>query len=202
MLGAAPGIVRLDRALARAALLGEIGDRGFGANFRLFGRLLGGRHIAATTRPRLRSPLWSLSSLRPARRGAPRPRLGASSSLSLATTVDRSPSCHSIFSPVSRSIASRYFVSDAGDDGEGFARASGAAGAADAVDVVLGMDRHVEIEDVADVGNVEAARGDVGCDEQLQLAGAKALQHRHARALVHVAMQRAGVELVFLTSDL
>ena len=81
-------------------------------------------------------------------------------------------------------------------DGEGLAGAAGAAGAADAVDIVLGMDRHVVVEDVADVGNVEAACRDVGGDEIFQLAVAKAGEHRHACALVHVAMQRAGVELV------
>ena len=51
------------------------------------------------------------------------------------------------------------------DDAEGHAAASRAAGAADAMNVILGVDRHVEIEDVADVGNVEAARGHVGTDD-------------------------------------
>src|SRR5262245_19618550 len=45
------------------------------------------------------------------------------------------------------------------DDGDGGAAASGASGAADAMDVIVGMVRDVEIEDVADGGNVEAARG-------------------------------------------
>ena len=34
-------------------------------------------------------------------------------------------------------------------------------------------------------------------DEQLQLAVAEIRQHGHAGALVHVAMQRAGVEIIF-----
>ena len=46
-------------------------------------------------------------------------------------------------------------------------RTSGASRAADAVDIVLGVDRHVEVDDVADVRNVEAARRDIGRDEQL-----------------------------------
>src|SRR5262249_3421033 len=46
------------------------------------------------------------------------------------------------------------------NDGDGGAAASGASGAADAMDVIVGMVRNVEIEDVADGGNVEAARGD------------------------------------------
>src|SRR5206468_20668 len=38
-------------------------------------------------------------------------------------------------------------------DGEGLAGAPGATGAADAVDVILGVDRRVVVEDVADVGD-------------------------------------------------
>ena len=79
---------------------------------------------------------------------------------------------------------------------EGPAGAAGAAGAADAVDVVLGMDRDVEVEDVADVRDVEAARRDVGGDEERHLAVAEAFERGHARALVHVAMQRDGGEAV------
>src|SRR5208282_6784008 len=46
---------------------------------------------------------------------------------------------------------------------------TGPPGAADAVDVVLGMVGRVVVDDVADVGNVESARGDVGADDQLHL---------------------------------
>ena len=55
------------------------------------------------------------------------------------------------------------------DHGDGGAAAPGAPGTADAVDVVVGMVRHVEIEDVADGGNVEPARGDIGGDQQRRL---------------------------------
>jgi microcystin-dependent protein len=58
------------------------------------------------------------------------------------------------------------------------------------------MDRHVEVEDVADVGNVEAAGGDVGGDQQRELAIAELRRASPCGALVHVAMQRAGVEAV------
>src|SRR5215468_8238922 len=53
-----------------------------------------------------------------------------------------------------------------GDDGDRSAGAAGAARTADAVDVIVGMMRYVEIEDVADGGNVEAAGGDVRGDQQ------------------------------------
>src|SRR5262245_29384498 len=52
----------------------------------------------------------------------------------------------------------------AGDDRDRGAAAAGATGAADAVHVIVGMIRHVEIEDVADIRDVEAARRDVGRD--------------------------------------
>ena len=56
--------------------------------------------------------------------------------------------------------------------------------------------RHVEIEDVADRGDIETAGGDVGGDQQRDLALAERFQRGGARGLVHVAMQRGGVELV------
>ena len=57
------------------------------------------------------------------------------------------------------------------------ARRAGAAGAADAVHVVLGVERHVEVEHRRQVDDVEAARGDVGGDEHVDLAG---LERRRA----------------------
>ncbi len=52
-----------------------------------------------------------------------------------------------------------------GDDGDRGAGAAGAAGAADAMNVIVGMMRDVEIEDMADGGNIEAASRDVGRDQ-------------------------------------
>src|SRR6516164_401368 len=52
------------------------------------------------------------------------------------------------------------------NDGDGGAAPSGTPGAADAMHIVVGVVRDVEVEDVADRGNVEAARGDVGGDQQ------------------------------------
>ena len=57
--------------------------------------------------------------------------------------------------------------SDQRDRGAGTA---GAAGAADAMHIVVGMMRHVEIEDVADGRNVEAAGGDVGRHQQIGIS--------------------------------
>ena len=72
----------------------------------------------------------------------------------------------------------------------------GAAGAADAMHVVVGMVGHIEIEDVADVRNIEAARRYVGGDEQRHFVLAELFQRRGAGLLVHVAMKRDGGEAV------
>ena len=79
-------------------------------------------------------------------------------------------------------------------DGEGPAWATGPPGAADAVDVILGMGRHVEIEDVAHFRDVEAAGGDVGTDQKLELAGLEFAQGLGAHRLRHVAVQPEGFE--------
>jgi len=83
-------------------------------------------------------------------------------------------------------------------EGEGVARRFGATGAADAVDVIFGMLRHVEVNDVADVGDVEAAGGDVGGDEDFVFAVAEALEGLFAFALGAVGMEnRDGVVILF-----
>ena len=62
--------------------------------------------------------------------------------------------------------------------------------------VVVRLPWQVEVEHVADVGNVEAARRHVARRQQLDVAGAELVQRLHAALLVHVAVQRAGVEAV------
>src|SRR3954470_24032851 len=71
------------------------------------------------------------------------------------------------------------------------AGASSAAGAADTMNVIVGMMRNVKIEDVAHLGNIEAAGGDVGGDQQGQLTLAELVQRSRAGRLVHVAVQGA-----------
>src|SRR3989440_11314800 len=62
------------------------------------------------------------------------------------------------------------------DERHGLAAFPRAAGAADAVDVVFRDVRQVVVDDVRQRLDVEAARGDVGGDEHLQLAVLEALQ--------------------------
>ncbi len=66
------------------------------------------------------------------------------------------------------------------------------------MDIILGMMRDVEIEDVAHIGNVEAARGDIAGHQQLRRSVAETFERGHAGALVHVAVQGGNVETVSL----
>ena len=55
-------------------------------------------------------------------------------------------------------------------EADGVALGPGAGRAADAMHVIGRILRQVEVEDVADVGNVQAARGDIGRDQHRELA--------------------------------
>ena len=70
------------------------------------------------------------------------------------------------------------------------ALAADAAGAADAVHVDFRRRRQIEVDDVRDVLDVEAARGDVGRDQDVGLLGAEQLHHAIALLLHHAAVQR------------
>ena len=76
--------------------------------------------------------------------------------------------------------------------------ASGAPGSPDPVDVILGVDRHVEVEYVGHLGQIEAARGHVGADQQLELAVLEPCQGVRAHRLGHVAVERRDREFVLL----
>ena len=59
------------------------------------------------------------------------------------------------------------------DDGDRDAAAAGAAGATDPVDIVVSMVRHVEIQNMAYIWNVEAAGCNIGSHEQCNLPATK-----------------------------
>ena len=71
-----------------------------------------------------------------------------------------------------------------------------ASRAPDAMDVVLGMVRHVEIEDMGQALDVEAARGHVAADQKPDLAVPETLQRLGPLRLDHIAVQRRHVETV------
>jgi hypothetical protein len=79
------------------------------------------------------------------------------------------------------------------DEGDRAPRAADAAGAPDPVHVDIGRGRHVEVDDVGDRGDVQAAGGDVGRHQDRQPAALERDHHAIAGALGHVAVQRLDV---------
>ena len=71
---------------------------------------------------------------------------------------------------------------------------AGAARPADAVDVVLRVPRQLEVDDDRQVLDVEAAGGDVGRDEDPDLAGLEALERARPLGLRAVGVDRDGVD--------
>ena len=86
-------------------------------------------------------------------------------------------------------VAQQLELVDA-DQRDGVAVDAGAAGAADAVDVVLGDHRQLEVDDVRQRLDVEAARGDLGRDEDREPAGLEVGQRADALRLALVAVDR------------
>src|SRR5688572_13507634 len=91
---------------------------------------------------------------------------------------------------------SDIFAVDRRRQREGVAFAAGPAGAADPVDVVLSMHRHVETEDVAKALDVETAGGDVAAYHQAHFALLELVERLGTGRLRHVAMQAHGIEAV------
>ncbi len=69
--------------------------------------------------------------------------------------------------------------------------------AANAVDVAFRLVRQFVVEDVRDARDINAARGDIGGDQHLELARAEALQGPLALALAAVAVDRIGADSLF-----
>ena len=63
-----------------------------------------------------------------------------------------------------------------------------ATGAADPVDIIVGLPRHVEIDDMTDALDVESARRDVRSDQNADLVLLEAVELRDPFRLLHVAM--------------
>jgi hypothetical protein len=78
---------------------------------------------------------------------------------------------------------------------EGVAGQLGAAGSADAMDVVIGCGRHIEIDDVAERLDVDPAGRDVGGDEHAILPALEAVQRLRPLRLRAVAVNARGDDL-------
>src|SRR5688500_11022908 len=70
-----------------------------------------------------------------------------------------------------------------GDEADRVADGEGAAGAADAMDVIFGVHREIVIHHVRNAVDVDAARGDVGGDEDAHSAGLEVLERAQALVL-------------------
>ena len=81
-----------------------------------------------------------------------------------------------------------------GDEGDGEALVAGAARTADAVNVVLRVHGHVEVDDVVDVGHVDAAGQDVGGHQDAHAAVLEVLEGAGALTLGAVAVDGLGGE--------
>src|SRR5260221_176470 len=84
------------------------------------------------------------------------------------------------------------------DEGDGFALGAGTAGAADAVHIVLGHMRQVEVDHVGQGLDVEAARGDIGRHQHAQLVALEKPERAGARVLALVAVDRVGLDAALL----
>mmetsp|Transcript_45128 Transcript_45128/g.118390 ORF Transcript_45128/g.118390 Transcript_45128/m.118390 type:complete len:308 (+) Transcript_45128:198-1121(+) len=78
------------------------------------------------------------------------------------------------------------------DEGRGDTRLAAAARAADSMHVVLNLLGHVEVDDVLNLGKVEALGGNVGADEHVLLAFAEHVDCVLALCLVLTAVDRDG----------
>ena len=63
------------------------------------------------------------------------------------------------------------------DQGQGPTRAPGAAGPADPVDIIVGIVRHIEIEDMGDAADIQAAAGHVGAHQDTGSSLPKTLEN-------------------------
>ena len=75
---------------------------------------------------------------------------------------------------------------------DGHALATGTAHATDAVHVLGGGRRHIEVDDVRELVDIEPTGGHVGCHQQVGGARAQATHHPVALLLGHAAMQCLG----------
>ena len=79
---------------------------------------------------------------------------------------------------------------------DGDAVGAGPRGAADAVDIAFGHVRQVVVDDVADAVDVDAAGGNVGRDQDAQLAAFEVGEHALTLVLRLVAVDRGGEKAV------
>ncbi len=71
------------------------------------------------------------------------------------------------------------------------------ARATNAVHIVFTAKGHIKIEDMGDVGDVEAAGGHVTCHKELNVPLTELIEYLQSHPLVEVAMERGNIETMF-----
>ena len=104
-------------------------------------------------------------------------------------------SCHLLDRLARRALDHTQHVAFARrDEQDRLAAAAGAARAADAMHVGLGVVRHVVVDDVAHALDIEPARCDIRGDDDIDLAALQSRDRAFALRLHDVAVQRLGGE--------
>jgi hypothetical protein len=88
------------------------------------------------------------------------------------------------FTPYEPFNLTKILMLIAGDKGNGVSRGLGPACAAYAMNVIFRIDGDIEIDDVRDARNIDAAGGDIGCNHNAVFAAFEAIHRALALALV------------------
>ena len=65
------------------------------------------------------------------------------------------------------------------------------------MDVIFSMCWNIEVEDMADAGNIKTTRCNITGNEQIDFAILEPVERGHTRGLIHVTMQRTSIEAMF-----
>jgi hypothetical protein len=76
------------------------------------------------------------------------------------------------------------------DKDQRFPAATGASGSSDSMYVGIEISREIKVDDVADVIDVEAARGDIGCNHHTDSLITQTLQNRRTLSLRQITVER------------
>ena len=82
--------------------------------------------------------------------------------------------------------------------GKGSARTTRPTGAANAVNIIFCMCRHIEIKHMAHGRNIQPTRRDIGRNEIGRIAVFKLVEHPQPHVLIHIAMQGNGFVIILL----
>jgi len=88
------------------------------------------------------------------------------------------------------------FLIASGDKCDGAARVAGTPGAANAVNIIFRMNRHIKIDHMADFRNIQPARCHITGNQNLDRPVSEAVEGFQSGMLRHIAVQASGVKAV------